>query len=757
MKIRTIEEYRVRGSQEATKALERLFGFRCAELSNDQLRREFRGGHPSLSMDQLIASMMRRLAMSDCPLFPSWKLRSDIPALMTVRFPDATKEIIERANRVCDFQFDLLGFTGLQFGCPINWHLEPVSGRSAPVTHWSQVAYLDPQVAGDKKITWELNRHQFFVTLGQAYCLTGDERYTEAFMAQVWSWMDANPPKQGIAWASSLELALRVISWVWALHLFASSSRVSVPVVQRMLKFLIAQGRHIETYLSHYFSPNTHLTGEALGLVYLGSALPELQIAEKWKSLGLKILLQQLPKHVHKDGVYFEQSTYYHRYTTDIYLHLYLLAKVQGILLPAVVKDRLMLLLEHLMWITRPDGTSPYVGDDDGGILVPFGIRSRNDFRATLALGATLFRQPTWKYVAGDECHELLWMLGARGLNTYDSLDDELPRETTKSFEEGGYFVLRNGWSPKASYVMVDCGPHGAMNCGHAHADALSFEYSSGGTSWIVDPGTYTYTGNVEQRNHFRSTLAHNTITVDDLSQSIPSGPFSWSTIGSSQGGSLTQTAQWVRFTGQHDGYRRLADPVTHIRTLGFMKTDSREPGVGSYVVIHDRLVAAETHHYASRLHFSPACRAIQGTAGAVVSTETGQELLVVTVVWDSRGLVTTVRTKIESGEVSPCYGLRLDAPVFVSAWEATGACSGTTVLVPLGEMEPRVLLDQVINEIGNAEELLNVPHDVVQALDDAFRATLVQLSAEDAGSPRSVGQASSAHMYEESAGSHPE
>ena len=187
------------------------------------------------------------------------------------------------------------------------------------------------------------------------------------------------------------------------------------------------------------------------------------------------------------------------------------------------------------------------------------------------------------------------------------------------------------------------------------------------------------------------------------------------------------------------------------------MKTDSREPGVGSYVVIHDRLVAAETHHYASRLHFSPACRAIQGTAGAVVSTETGQELLVVTVVWDSRGLVTTVRTKIESGEVSPCYGLRLDAPVFVSAWEATGACSGTTVLVPLGEMEPRVLLDQVINEIGNAEELLNVPHDVVQALDDAFRATLVQLSAEDAGSPRSVGQASSAHIYEESAGSHPE
>jgi len=70
--------------------------------------------------------------------------------------------------------------------------------------------------------------------------------------------------------------------------------------------------------------------------------------------------------------------------------------------------------------------------------------------------------------------------------------------------------------------------------------------------------------------------------------------------------------------------------------------------------------------------------------------------------------------------------------------------------------MEPRVLLDQIIYEIGKAEDLLNVPHDVVKALEDAFRASLVRLSAEDAGSPRSVGQASSARICEESTGYHP-
>jgi len=321
-------------------------------------------------------------------------------------------------------------------------------------------------------------------------------------------------------------------------------------------------------------------------------------------------------------------------------------------------------------------------------------------------------------------------MLGPRGLNTYDSLGIEPPRETAKSFDEGGYFILRSGWSAKSAYVMLDCGPHGAMNCGHAHADALSFEYSAGGTSWIVDPGTYTYTGDAEQRNLFRSTHAHNTVTVDGLSQSVPLGPFSWRTIGSSRAGSLTQTAQWVRFTGQHDGYCRLADPVTHVRTLAFRKTDFREPAVGSYVVIHDRLVAKKEHQYASYLHFPPTCRVIPGTAGVIVSTETGQELLVVTVVSDGRGLVTIPRTRIEDGWVSPCYGLRLEAPVLVNTWEAEGACACTTVLVPLAEMEHHTLLARVASEIESAEDLLNLPHDVVRALDSSLRAGVAGLSS---------------------------
>ena len=163
--------------------------------------------------------------------------------------------LLEHAERLVAGEFDLLGLRGLRFGDPIDWHLEPISGKRNPLVHWSRIQYLNPSVAGDKKITWELNRHAHFSTLGRAYWLTSDERYANAFANQITSWIDANPPKIGINWASSLEVAFRAISWLWALHFFMGSPALTPALHLRMLKMLQAHGRHVESYLSTYFSP----------------------------------------------------------------------------------------------------------------------------------------------------------------------------------------------------------------------------------------------------------------------------------------------------------------------------------------------------------------------------------------------------------------------------------------------------------------------------------------------------------------------
>jgi hypothetical protein len=95
--------------------------------------------------------------------------------------------------------------------------------------------------------------------------------------------MDQNPPTRGINWASSLEVSFRLISWVWAFHFFQDSPSLKPETFLRAMKFLYLQARHLETYLSTYFSPNTHLTGEALGLFYVGTLFPEFKEADRWK------------------------------------------------------------------------------------------------------------------------------------------------------------------------------------------------------------------------------------------------------------------------------------------------------------------------------------------------------------------------------------------------------------------------------------------------------------------------------------------
>jgi len=530
--------------------------------------------------------------------FASFKSPEQTVTEFKSRWPETAQLLIDKADRICDGKFDLLGFKNLDFGNPIDWHFEPLSGKRIPLEHWSKLDFLDVGLAGDKKITWELNRHQYFMTLGQAYLLTGDERYARIFAAHLDSWMDANPPKLGINWASSLEVAFRSMSWLWAFHFFKSSPSLSTVVFKRAWKFLYLSARHLESYLSTYFSPNTHLTGEALGLFYLGTLLPEFKEAKRWQELGREILIEQLPIHVKRDGVYFEQASYYHRYTTDFYIHFLLLSRANNVALPRAVEEALVLLLDHLMYITRPDGTTPFFGDDDGGRLAMLDTRPANDFRGTLGTGSVLFDRGDYKFVAGDAAEELLWLTGVEGLSKFDAIVAIEPAKTSVPFFDGGYFVMRDGWSRDSNYLLFDCGSHGALNCGHAHADALSIDVAANGRTVLVDPGTYTYTGSKELRDWFRSSHAHNTVTVDDESSSVPNGPFTWKTTAQ------CALKEWIskdRFdfvSGQHDGYMRLQDPVTVTREILFLKRD--------YWIVRDTISGSAEHRVDVRFHFAP-------------------------------------------------------------------------------------------------------------------------------------------------------
>src|SRR6185295_7706568 len=113
-----------------------------------------------------------------------------------------------------------------------------------------------------------------------------------------------------------------------------------------------------------------------------------------------------------------------------------------------------------------------------------------NDFRAALSTGAELFGRADYKFVAGKLSEETLWLLGPTGVRMFDEIKAEEPATQSKAFSDGGYYIMRDGWHPKANYLLFDCGPHGTDNCGHAHADALAIEVAANGRPMLVDPGT---------------------------------------------------------------------------------------------------------------------------------------------------------------------------------------------------------------------------------------------------------------------------
>lgn len=668
-----------RGRQEFHKLADRMLLPISGGKSEESLYKAFRPDQRNGSGEGSVALIGDRFRRAGVFPLPSLNDRAAIVSLINDRFPEHKQAILNEADNACTGTFDLLGYKGLNFGRPIDWHLDPLTFERAPMIHWSRIDSVAPIGKGDLKIFWEINRTAHFVTLGQAWWLTGDDRYVAEFVNQATAWIDANPYGMGIGWAASLDTAFRSIAWLWALSLCADSPLMTEHFLVRIIKALIEHGRHIEKYLSLYFSPNTHLTGEALGLFYLGLSLPELIHAERWRDLGLRILIEQLPRHVRNDGVYFEQSSYYHRYTMDFYLHLSVLLDAAGTTLSSddrrLMTQKLEALGEHLMWIERPDGSWPLFGDDDGGRLIRFAPRAGNDFSDTLAIGAAIFERGDWKHGAGEAPPELLWFLGPEGLESYDRLQSKLPTATSRSFDESGFYVMRDGWDRQSSFVLIDCGRHGSeAGSGHAHSDALAFELALRGTTWLVDPATHVYGSQPELRNWFRSSEAHNTATVDGEGQSVPANPFAWNATAECSIDRFEDHDDSVIFVGSHDGYRRLSDPVFHERAIIMLRERS-------VFIVDDQFTAESRHTYSIRFHFTPESKTTVLDRGLRACMPDGSSLILQFFV--AGDVLPPVRPRVERGWVSTIYGQRSEAEVVVLEIACNGAIRVTTLLFP--------------------------------------------------------------------------
>jgi hypothetical protein len=548
--------------------------------------------------------------------------RIRLRAAIVEHFQKALFEADVAAKRILHGRYDLLGYRELHFGCPPDWHLDPVHGRRAPARYWSSIPYLDP-ACGDHKITWELNRHQHWLVLGRAYWLTGDQQYRAACVAQLRGWLDANPPLHGINWASMLELAFRAISWMYAIEFFAPTGGDDEPWLVDMLIALDRQLSHIEHNLSRYFSPNTHLTGEALALYAVSRALPELRASARRADVGRRILLDEATRQIHSDGGHAELSAHYHRYSTDFYLLATLVARRSGDLVAPRFEAAARKQAEYLRTIADDRGTLPLIGDDDGGQLFAFGLTRPADAVPSLAAAADVLDE-TSLAPSGGASEGTFWILGREPrISIRLSPRDRWP---SRWLQDSGYFVSRMG----DAHLVFDAGAHGFLNGGHAHADALQVTLSVGGHPVLVDPGTKTYTMDPVARDRFRSARMHNTPIVDGREPARMCGPFHWESVADARFTAI-QTGERFDFAqGTHDAYA----PLRVVRSVAALD------GFGWVIV--DQVLGTAEHEIETWWHIHPdlagqldggghRCIRLDGGATSVRLAWSGGESLILT------------------------------------------------------------------------------------------------------------------------------
>ncbi len=539
-----------------------------------------------------------------------WPLKASRRDVLTgevaVSFPDAAERARDAAERILDGRLDLLGYHDVLVGQPPRWHRDAIHDRQAPTAYWSEVPYLDP-ATGDHKVTWELNRHQHFCILGTAHWLTGDARYRSAFVAQLEDWLGHNPPLAGINWASMLELAFRTLSWTWAAELFAAGADDDrSPWLVDLLVGLDRQLAHIANNLSTYFSPNTHLTGEALALFAVSLAFPELRSSASRAALGREILLREAERQILGDGGHAELSPHYHRYSTDFYLLACMVARAADDPAAAAFERTAHRQAAYLRTIADSDGGLPLIGDDDGGRLFRFDRHPAWDASSTLSVAAAVLSDEALSVRSPDA--EVFWILGERP-------EDAAPGARavewpSRLLAETGYFVSRGG----GHHLVFDAGPHGFLNGGHAHSDALSVVLTVDHHPLFVDAGTATYTMDRRVRDRFRSARMHNTVVLDGRDPAEPAGPFHWRTRSDARF-LVARTGRDLDFAvGALAGY-----PVRHMRAVITL----RDRGW----LIVDRVAAPQPTSATAWWHLHPSWHARAVAGGLALETAAGDRM----------------------------------------------------------------------------------------------------------------------------------
>ncbi len=286
---------------------------------------------------------------------------------------------------------------------PIDWRLDFKSGfRWSEFTWYKDIQY-GHRLGADIKVPWELARMQHLPMLAWAYALTKDDGYHREFRNQLLDFIATNPPRYGVNWHCTMDVAIRVVNWLVTYDLFCAFGACFDKEFEEVFKKSVYEhGKHCFENLE--YSPwlrSNHYLADLAGLLFCGAYLPSTKESDSWLVFSVQELISEMNTQFNLDGSNFEASTSYHRLSTEIYLFCTALCsklpdekkevlRNKSILVgkekllfkhyrkqlynlddqyffPSWYLEKLERAVEFTMNITKASGEAPQIGDNDSG------------------------------------------------------------------------------------------------------------------------------------------------------------------------------------------------------------------------------------------------------------------------------------------------------------------------------------------------------------------------------------------------------
>lgn len=522
------------------------------------------------------------------------------------------------------------------FGAVVDWH-------------WEQE---------DKEWQYALNRMDWLRNFAGVYLETGDERYVQAWMDHVDGWIEAaDDPVFPRTIDSGRRLRNMAISYLVIVQ-HANSPTVTPAFNVRMLASMAEQAEHLARG-ENYRRYSNWGTVETSGLATFALLFPEFNDYDDWLHEIWFRMRVQLSEMYHADGMHVEVSPLYHNHELKGWWEFIDLARANGIVSPLRAQipmppdiDLMRGPAYALKHLYKPNGILPQIGDTD----------DITDLDFLWNLGE-LLGESSYQYVARG---------GREGTP---------PRDRSTAFDDSGYYVMRSGWGEtepfeNERYLLFSSLSNHPW---HAHFDILSVIADGHGHELLKDPGRFTYNDDDPDRDHVKSTAAHNTIVIDGQDQPRRFTP---------------PRADWVSMagfdyvSGRNDGHPEIA----HDRSVFFPE--------GEYWVVVDRLTgAASSRRYDQYWHLA------ERALGHVDVDEAARLITSPNLLIASPGVVSEIH--LEENWISRYYRQREPSPSVRMSLQADSDVVWPTVLYPFPDgVDAKLSVEQITTSDDQAAAL---------------------------------------------------